>query len=133
MTENDEPTINQETHTFAFNVPPNLFERFSNHIKMLKYLNNESKTKNNWILKAVKSKIERDSKEVNIPKDNRITVQLDQDLWQKIQKHILFIKKIKKNSYSHKQWMVDALEEQLSEEENSIRAQVLQEKEIALK
>lgn len=108
-------------HQYICSVSPHLFKRISKHVNLSKALDNLMMTKRSWILEAIKEKLEKDNDYQSIPKDTRISFHIDKPTWKLIQERVDHIRKFRRTTYSKKQWLVEAIEEKLSIEEDAMR------------
>lgn len=114
---NDENLIN-----FALTVSENLYNKIDGHVRVLRHIKKELKSKKYWIIEAIQEKIDRE-KEIDstiIPKEKCISFKIDKSLGNKIIRRIELIKKFRK-SFSRKRWILEAIFEKMEEEEHLTR------------
>lgn len=97
-------------------------KKFSNHIRILKNLENRSITSQSWLLKAIENKIEKNKKDFpeEIPRNKNISVKIDPKMLGELERQVEFIKKFN-TSYSKTKWISEAIQEQLEEENERIQ------------
>ena len=117
MTDND----TRQHKRFTIRIGESLYKRISKHILLLKRLKSNIRTKQDWVEKAVRDKLERENNSdatEEVPTDKFIHFKIDKQLNLAIDKRVNFIRQFKV-SYSRKQWIVEAIFDQLDQEEHS--------------
>ena len=104
---------------FKVNINNHLYKRISNHIKILKNLDNRSTSNQSWISNAIRKKIEKDL-DKNIPEKKSLFMKIDPKTISEIEKRVEFIRKFH-NSYSKAKWIIEAIEDQLEEEKEKVQ------------
>ncbi|WP_068470608.1 hypothetical protein [Candidatus Protochlamydia phocaeensis] len=107
--------------SFSIRIAEHLYERFSKHIQLLKYVRKTSKNKAKWIEESFIEKLERE-RELSfdtIPDEKILHFKIDEQLYQEIEDRVNIIKKFR--NYSKKQWMVEAIYEKLEREEQEAK------------
>ena len=121
-----EPQINH-----SITVGEHLHKRFEKHLHLLKHLEDQSYTKQQWLVSAFLEKIERENETDISPlaKSRHLRFKLKKQLQEKIEEKINIIKSFRK-SYSKKQWFIEAIYEKLEREEEKAKKLLLQLKEL---
>ncbi len=117
---NNESSLKEEvkakTHTIR--VGENLYVRLENIIKAFKYLENKKYTKKQWITESIIEKLQKEGVLTleTLPKVRRLHFEIDQSLDDKISKNVNITKSFV-DSFSKKQWLVEAIFEKLEKDE----------------
>ena len=120
-----EPPINH-----SITVGDHLHKRIEKHLCLLKYLENQSYTKQRWLISAFLEKIESENEmDFSSHKSKYLRFKLNKQLQEKIEGKINFIKKFRR-SYSKKQWFIEAVHEKLEREEEKAKKLIHQLKEL---
>jgi hypothetical protein len=108
--------------THNINIANSLYTKLSNHIQILKNFENRSTTNQNWIANAIKKKIEKteNSLENGIHQKNTICIKIDPNSLEKITEQVEILKK-HTGSYSKTKWILEAIMDQLEEEQEKAR------------
>lgn len=123
MSKNEE-TTNAENESakkhYGFKIGEVLYNRIDKHIRILRYINKRNVGKGDWISDALKEKLEREKAPSfdNVPKERFLNFKVEKQLGDEIEKRIDFIKMFR-DSYSRKQWVLEAIYEKLEKEEDS--------------
>lgn len=120
----NEPKISEST-SYSVQIGEHLFERIDKHVQLLKFLGSSPQNKKNWIISAIKEKLKKvgNIPVQNLPKEKHLTLVLDPQLRNEIEEQITNLKKVRR-SYSMKQLIVEAIFEQLAQEEDLIKKRV---------
>jgi hypothetical protein len=100
-------------------ISPYILKKLNRHIDIYKSLIDKSTSKKTWVNKAVKEKLENDLKDEQIPKHTSLSVKIDKGLHVALMDRVNFIRKFRE-SYSKKQWIVEAVLEKLEREEKEV-------------
>lgn len=100
-----------------------LYNRLENHVRSLKFLDGNIKKKE-WLANALKEKLKRGKSLslVNIPKEKHVQFPIDDQLHSELTKRLALIKKYR--HYTAKQLLLEAIQEQLDREEESIKKRI---------
>ncbi|MGA8164358.1 MAG: hypothetical protein WB791_04945 [Waddliaceae bacterium] len=111
------PLGNQITKTYTIRVNEHFFEKIDKQISILKYLEGQSQSKQRWIQEAVKEKIENEKEKdpQSIPMEKRLHFKLAKKDSEYISQRVSFVKKFRE-SFSQKQWLIEAIQEKLDRE-----------------
>lgn len=103
---------------FSFKVQDELARKIDKHLHLLKYLNHNRKSKQQWINEALVEKTKRDQESLSdsLAKEKQLTVRIDPRLNTKIEKNVDLIKCFK-SGFSKKLWVIEAVEQKLMREE----------------
>lgn len=102
---------------YTLRVSEHLFKKIEKQILVLKYLDNRCQSKQEWIQTAVKEKIENE-KEISpesIPKERRLHFKIEKNHGDYISGMVSFRKQFRE-SFSQKQWLIEAIQEKLERE-----------------
>ena len=106
----------------SFSVQESLWKKFEKHIFLLKYIGGE-KTKQNWMIDAVEEKLSKkeyeDLKTLLEEPEKRMTIFLDEDLNERLEKQIELARKVQ-GSYSKKQLIIEAIIDKLEREREEL-------------
>lgn len=116
------PMQDEKIVHYSFKVGENLFKKIEKNLHLLKYLDHNSHSKQRWIVEALTEKLNHELKTPpdDIPRERQLTVRINDVLNKKIEKRTEFIKKFR-NSYSKKQWVIEAIHEKLDREAEKTR------------
>lgn len=123
--------LNTSASIYNLTISPHIHERLERHILILKKLIDRGMTKQTWITNAIKEKLKKDSENTQVPKASTLSVKIDEDLDKLILERIEYVKKFR-FSYSKKQWLVDAILDQLDNEEQEAERTLLKIKQHGL-
>ncbi len=114
---NDDTLNHDNRKSHNLNISNSIHSKLSNHIRILKSLEDRSTTNQTWIMNAIKKKIEKNEKMLQneIPQKKTITVKIDPNTLEKITEQVTILKKYK-GSYSKTKWILEAIMDQLEEE-----------------
>ena len=115
--------------SYSITIGDNLYKRIDKHLNLLKNLEDENYTKQQWVMKALKEKLEKDESLLDIPKARHLRVQVDRDTHQKLESMVNLIKNFRR-SYSKKQLLVEAICEKLDREEEKAKKLLFNLKEL---
>lgn len=90
-------------------------ERVLKHLSCLKLGRSTYQSTRGWIAQAILDKLDRDESlpMPKVPKNSHVLLQVEPEVLERLEKQVNLIKKLK-GSYSIKSWIVDAIEEKLS-------------------
>jgi len=114
-----------KTQQYSVSISPVLLNKLNHHLHLLQTLLGLQHQKRDWYIAAIEEKLARDVTESKVEKEKRIGFRLDQLTKKKLEDHIQNIRK-SRNSFSKKQWILDAIEERLDEEEEIIKNRLLE-------
>ncbi len=118
----DESKFDQVVTT-SFTVDESLYEKLEALLHSLKFIDLEKRSKQRWIIEAIKEKLIQDIKP---PKKERpLSVRISKALNEKIHEKVEQIKKFR--SYSKRQWLFDAFYEKLERDQDKLQAKGLKE------
>ena len=106
-----------ESILYGLSISQKTHERIRRHLALKKALGEGEKSQKEWLTKAVQKKLKKEEKQISIPKQMQLRVELPKSLVEKIDKCVESCRKFSKTSYSKKKWMIDAIEELLEEDE----------------
>ncbi|MBT4936328.1 hypothetical protein HON22_00250 [Candidatus Peregrinibacteria bacterium] len=106
---------------YTLKLGDSLFSRIDNHLLQMKYLSSERQSRQNWILNAVKEKLNQDLLSSAIPKIRSTTLRIDPKTFKKLDQRVEFIKKIRGN-FTKKHLIVEAIEEKLEREKQTTQS-----------
>lgn len=109
---------------YTVTVNSHIHKRLERHILIIKKLIDRHATKQDWLVNAIREKMEKDITGQEIPTTHSITVKLDARLEQMILQRIEYIKKFK-FSYSKKKWIIDAIVDKLDRDEEEVEKKLL--------
>jgi len=106
---------NRKSHNL--NIPNYVYSKLSNHIRILKTLEDRSTTNQTWIMNAIKEKIEknREMLKKEVPPKKTISVKIDLNTLVEIDQQVSLLKSYK-GSYSKTKWIIEAIMDQLEKE-----------------
>jgi hypothetical protein len=107
---------------FSFKVDEKLAIKIDKHLHLLRYLNHNKKSKQQWLNEAL---VEKAANEKGVlpdilTKEKQLTVRIDAPLNKKIQKKVDLIKSFK-SGFTKKSWVIEAIEQKLKCEEESTK------------
>lgn len=113
----DEIEIPEDMKLCSIGLDEYLFNRIEKHVLICRSLENSKKKKQQWIQEAIEEKLEREDhpKNIPIPRDKGVNFKLPSQTYQKLEKRLKLIKKVK-GSFSRKRWIIEAIEEKLERE-----------------
>lgn len=111
---------NENTSQYTVSISPVLHTKIEEHIYLLKKLLKPDHTKNKWVNEAIQEKLSREKAKKDIVRDKHVRVFIDLLTKRKLEERVQMIRSLR-YSYSKKQWILDAIEEKLSHEEDSIK------------
>lgn len=79
-----------EVINYSFRIYEDLYNRFNNHLHLLKHLESYSITKQKWLIDAIKEKIEFESQTSSefLKKDRHISFRVEKKLARSIDKYV---------------------------------------------
>ncbi len=113
-----------EKSGYSVTISRHIHARLERHVLILKKLLDKGATKQNWMISAIKEKLARDLQDDSLPKATTITLKIDKELDEELNARVEFIKKFRQ-SYSRKQWIVDAVIEKLDLDERKVEEKFL--------
>lgn len=117
----------------SLRVEENIFERVDIHVRSLKHLNKQKINKKEWIAKAISEKLANETEiGINIPRAKQLNLKIDLALSEDLDKRVQFIKKFRE-SFTKKQWIVEAILEKLEREEAKTKESFKEMHKISLK
>jgi metal-responsive CopG/Arc/MetJ family transcriptional regulator len=120
--DNDFDSLNQpNVKGYSVTIDEQLYKRIEKHIRILKYIEQKGLTRQKWIMDAVKAKLQKDnqSSHTELPKDRYLVLKINKLISEKIESIVSLQKKFR--SYSKKQWLLEAICEQLDSEEHKTK------------
>lgn len=116
MKNSNENEKEQCTTGYSVLIDSHLHERINKHLKLLKLDEKQKLSKQQWILKALKDKLVKENNPT-IPKRKHLQFKMDSQTQKEIDSLVNLIKRCQRN-YSKKQLILEAIQEQLENEEN---------------
>lgn len=126
--DNDNENLQPEKCSqYSIKIGENLYRRIDKLILLLKHLDVHSRSKQGWIIEAIKEKLETEEQlpPDDLPRERHLGIKLGNRLKQRLDKRVDLHKKFRQ-SYSIKQWMLEALYEKLDRDEREFRGLVEQ-------
>jgi hypothetical protein len=127
--DNDKNNVGTLSLSYSVTIGDNLHKRIDKHLNLLKNLEDENYTKQQWLMAALKEKLEKDENLSDIPKARHLRVQVDRNTHKKLESMVNLIKNFRR-SYSKKQLLVEAICEKLDREEEKAKKLLLDLKEL---
>lgn len=105
-----------KSQQYSVSISQNLHDRITKHLLILKKLCRQGQTKQNWLMEAIRERLEfeENNKECEF-QERRITLQVDLLTEERLSHRVSYIKQFR-SSYSKKKWILDAIEEKLEKE-----------------
>lgn len=127
MSDTEESTIDSQAgqksgeQQLQIKVDNVLYKIVDNHISVLKLLKQTKATKNEWLLSALKEKLEREKvlSPSSIPKEKHITVKLGKELQEVLEARISVLDRITRG-YSKKRFFLEAILEKIEHEKATV-------------
>jgi hypothetical protein len=119
---------NGSVKNYSFIISPQINHKLSKHLTSLKMIKGNLK-KSEWLVNAIKEKLNRDNCGEIIQKEMRINLPIDEETLERLESNVKMTGKFR-TSFSKKQWIVEAILEQLEKESHEVRSfakQALQE------
>lgn len=100
---------------YILRIHPSVMERILKHLSCLKLTKSTYQSTRGWIAKAILEKLDRDESlpMPKVPKNSHVLLQVEPEVLERLENQVHLIKKLK-GSYSLKSWIIDAVEEKLS-------------------
>lgn len=121
--ENCEQRGESDVCRLPLRVGPSLSSRLEDHLYLLKKIGGSRVTKQNWIIEAIREKLDRDVAE-SVPcqanKDRRMVLKLDPNTLETLKSRIDLSRRIGA-SYSKNKWVLEAIDEKLEKESKQTR------------
>lgn len=114
---------------FSWKISLKFFNEIEQHLAELQNHRNQKILKKTWLLEVIKKKIKNSKIPLNTTQ--RICFKIDALTNLKIAKQINEIRKIKEG-YTKKQWILEAIEEQLSIEEEEIKQKFIEHRQLLI-
>lgn len=114
--------VKAEEKPYTLRISENIYCRIENILKAFNYLGMEKHTKKSWLTECVESKLEKEQSLSieNIPKPRRLFFKIDKLLDDRIKKNVDTTKQFV-DSFSKKQWFMEAILEQLEKDETIVK------------
>lgn len=115
----EEKTSTKEKRPYNLYISDNMYEKIGKIISILKYVNNKPYTRQDFVMEAIREKMENDAKNpLSICRPSKaVYIKIDADIESEISKQVSLIKKYSNNSYSKKRWIEEALLKKIDIEE----------------
>lgn len=108
----------------TFEISPAIHQRVEDLLYMSKNLRGEIINKQDFVLKAIKEKLNHDHEMPDkIPKEKFLHFKIDKITQKALEEKVSLIKKFRR-AYSKKQWILEAIQEKLAREEIGIRKMI---------
>lgn len=114
---------------FSWKISLKFFDEIEQHLAELQIHRNQKILKKTWLLEVIKKKLKHSKIPLNTTR--RICFKIDALTNLKIDKQINEIRKIKEG-YTKKQWILEAIEEQLSIEEEEIKQKFIEHRQLLI-
>lgn len=117
----DKPSSLDSLKSFSIRIGEHLHKRIAKHIQLLKHVKTRFHTKQKWIAEAFKEKIKNEPKltSEDILREKFLHFKIDKQIYGEIEERVGIIKKFR--NFSKKQWMLEAIYEQLEREEQETK------------
>lgn len=114
----EEPNVKGYTIT----IDERLYQRLEKHLRILRHIEHKGLSKQKWVMDAIKEKLEKEDCDKNsaLPKDRHLVLMLNELINVKIASKVNVQKQFR-NSYSKKQWLLEAIYEKLENEEHKTK------------
>lgn len=106
---------------YTVSISPLLHGKIEKHVFLLQKLLNSTHTKHDWLIEAIESKLSKEEHNKEISKEKRVTFRIDFLTKKKLEDRVRMIRRFR-NSYSKRQWVLDAIQEKLDNEEEKIKS-----------
>ncbi|MCH9625883.1 MAG: hypothetical protein S4CHLAM123_10680 [Chlamydiales bacterium] len=122
MTNENDYTEQIKERRYTVKIGEHLYKRLGKHIQILKHLEHRGKNKQGWVLEAIKEKLETEEANPSeiIPQERYLAITMNDLLGKRVEK-IVSLQKQLRDSYSKKQWFLEALDEKLEKEDSKTR------------
>jgi hypothetical protein len=102
-------------------IDESLYKRLEKHVRILKHFEQTGLTKHKWIMDAIKTKLAKEDKsqDLELPKNRYLVLKINDLINNKIDATVDLQKRFRR--YSKKQWLIEAICEQLEAEENKTK------------
>jgi hypothetical protein len=105
---------------YSIKIDAHLHKKLERHLKILKHLDQQSLSKQKWVMDAVQEKLSAEQNEKEIPKNFFLSLRINVSTNKKIESKVEYEKKFR-DSYSKKQWLIEAINEKLEREEQKAK------------
>lgn len=114
--------LKQEPMTsYTFSVGPTLHEQLDKHVYAIKNLKDPNMNKQRWTYEAIKEKLDQVEGSDEIAKEFRLSVKVDSETFDRLDRLVEKTKKTRKGSYSKKQLILEAIYDKLHSEKKIIK------------
>jgi hypothetical protein len=103
-------------------VGTNLYEKLTRHLFLLK-ATNKRYSQNDWICEAIKEGLEIEKIDVDLPKERKINLCMDDNTFKRLEERVQFFKQIY-YSFSKKQWIVEAIYKKLDRDAGKLKEEL---------
>jgi|GEM_PF-3076495 len=117
--EQTDKSIHTKSTGYNVKISSNLDKRIKQHLLKRKAFPGMKGTKQDWLLQAVKDKLQKLERSEEIPIEKSITLYFDQNTLEQINDHVDLNKRLKHN-YSKKKLIIEAINERLESEEKEL-------------
>jgi hypothetical protein len=100
---------------YCVSISQNLHSKIDRHVLVSKNLLKLKLTKHDWVIEAIKEKLEKQFDSSEITQEKNIGLHLDPLTHQRLGKHVDMIRQCQ-FSFSKKKWILDAIQERLDKE-----------------
>lgn len=111
---------NDSLKNYSFIISPHINHKLSKHLTSLKLIKKNFK-KSEWLVNAIREKLNRDDCGEFIQKEMRINLPIDEETLERLDNNVKMTGKFR-TSFSKKQWIVEAILEQLEKESHEVRS-----------
>ncbi|HEY4832930.1 MAG TPA: hypothetical protein VIH61_10270 [Waddliaceae bacterium] len=125
MENTNDPFDHSKSTRYTIQIGENIAERIDQHLRLLKFLGDKDVKKQKWIKNAILKKLDKEEHipPYELPKEKHLNIDVEKNLRERIERVINSIRKVRR-TYSKKQWILEAIAEQLTQEEDVVKRQV---------
>lgn len=107
---------------YTIQIGDSFSERLDRHISLLKLIEKKDLYKQQWVVDAIIEKLKKDEAipPNALPKDKHLSLKINKDLRRRIENIVCSLKNVRR-TYSAKQWIIEAISEKLSEDEERVK------------
>ena len=115
MADNDHDIPNPKEMGYAIEISESLYRKIDKLIHIFNKLDDQSYSKQSWVLEAIKEKLVTEGENNDVPKVKFLKLQMSPQINQKIEEKVSLYKQFR-TSYSKKKWLLEAIYEKKLEE-----------------
>ena len=110
--------------TISTTMRGSLIQRIERHMVNSKYLKKEANTQQKWVLNAIKEKLNQEIEPVSAFPKKTVTVWLPKNISEKMNLRIDQVSKLKNKKITKREFIMNAIEEKLNQEEPVFQKEV---------